>query len=136
MEAKAKAEEEAAGMASSFGVEGSGRYNGVLSDDIPRALAKKLASAEELIQAIRRLHWRKSYELMVPVLWLGPGKSFGELAVQKDASAKLNARAKVRQATVLCRTDCKFAVMSKADYQSVLDNIDRRRVEALKDFFK
>ena len=43
MEAKAKAEEEAAGMASSFGVEGSGRYNGVLSDDIPRALAKKLA---------------------------------------------------------------------------------------------
>ena len=73
---------------------------------------------------------------MVPVLWLGPGKSFGELAVQKDASAKLERRGKARQATVLCRTDCKFAVMSKADYQSVLDNIDRRRVEALKDFFK
>ena len=73
---------------------------------------------------------------MVPVLWLGPGKSFGELAVQKDASAKLERRGKARQATVLCRTDCKFAVMSKSDYQSVLDNIDRRRVEALKDFFK
>ena len=47
MEAKAKAEEEAAGMAGAFG--GAGRYTGVISDDIPRALAKKQASAEELI---------------------------------------------------------------------------------------
>ena len=27
-------------------------------------------------------------------------------------------------------------VMSKTDYQSVLDNIDRRKVEKLKEFFK
>ena len=44
LEAKAKAEEEAAGT---LGV--PGRYSGTMSDDIARALAKKLAAAAELI---------------------------------------------------------------------------------------
>ena len=73
---------------------------------------------------------------MQPVLLLGSGKSFGELAVQKEQNVKIAHLAKARKATVLCRTDCKFAVMSKSDYQSVLDNIDRRKVDKLRDFFK
>ena len=52
---------------------------------------------------------------MIPVLLLGPGKSFGELAMQKEKTKKIE-RDKTRLATVLCRTDCKFAVMKKADY--------------------
>lgn len=71
---------------------------------------------------------------MVPILKLGPGNSFGELAVQKELNTKLALRDKVRAASVLCRTDCKFAVMSKKEYQRVLDNIDRRKVEKLRNF--
>ena len=71
---------------------------------------------------------------MIPILHLGPGKSFGELAVQKEMN--INRMKKARAASVLCRTKCKFAVMQKADYQSVLDNIDRRQADKLKDFFR
>ena len=53
---------------------------------------------------------------MMPVLLLGTGKSFGELAVQKELNTKIAHKAKARKATVVCRTDCKFAVMSKSDY--------------------
>ena len=67
----------------------------------------------ELIKAIKRFHWRKQYELMNPVLKLGPGKSFGELAAQKEVNVKIAHKKKPRAATVLCLTDCKFAVMSK-----------------------
>ena len=82
------------------------------------------------------MNWRKHYELMVPVLRLGPGKSFGELAVQKEINVKIAHKAKARAASVICRKDCRFAVMKKEDYQSVLDNIDRRKVDKLKEFFK
>ena len=71
----------------------------------------------------------------MPILLLGPGKSFGELAIMKE-SKKLMLKSRSRQASVLCRTKCKFAVMSKNSYQSVLDNVDRRKVERLKDFFR
>ena len=67
----------------------------------------------EYIKAVKRFHWRKSYELMNPVLKLGPGKSFGELAAQKEVNVKIAHKKKPRAATVLCLTDCKFAVMSK-----------------------
>lgn len=84
---------------------------------------------------LQRLDWRQKYELMIPILMLGPGKSFGELAVQKEVNVKIAHKPKPRAASVICRTDCKFAVMQKSDYQSVLDNIDRRKVEKLKEFF-
>jgi hypothetical protein len=66
---------------------------------------------EETIQSIERLNWRKMYEFMIPVLKLGAGTSFGELAVQKEVNVKIAHLPKARQATVLCRTDCKFAVI-------------------------
>ena len=37
---------------------------------------------------------------------------------------------------MLCLTPCKFLVMHKKDYQRVLDNIDRRKVDKLKEFFR
>ena len=108
----------------------------ILKEEIPKAMAAKFAVFEDLIHAVLRFTWRKNYELMLPVLKLGQGKSFGELAVQKEVNIKIAHKPKPRAASVLCRTDCKFAVMSKSDYQSVLDNLDRRKVDKLKEFFR
>lgn len=36
-----------------------------------------------------RLRWRKNYECLMPTVLLGQGKSFGELAVQKEDNKKL-----------------------------------------------
>ena len=56
----------------------------------------------------------KNYELMVPVAIFGQGKTFGELALTKDVNAPN--RILPRAASILCLTDCTFAVMNKADY--------------------
>ena len=92
------------------------RFTSALSKDIPFQILTKSQNAEEQIQTILRFQWRKLYELMVPILLLGGGKSFGELAVQKELNVKIAHLAKARQASVLCRTNCKFAVMSKSNY--------------------
>ena len=107
----------------------------VINDEIPDAIRERSNDCMDAIQCMKRYIWRKNYELMMPVLLLGPGKSFGELAMQKEKSKKIE-RDKTRLATVLCRTDCKFAVMKKADYQNVLMNLELRRIERLKEFFK
>ena len=57
----------------------------------------------------------KNYELMIPVNIYGPGKAFGELALTKDINAPN--RVLPRAASIVCLTDCKFAIMNKADYQ-------------------
>lgn len=59
---------------------------------------------------------------MIPVVQLSTGKEFGELALQidKDYPTRIIPRA----ATVKCVTNCKFATMSKKDYQGTLDRID------------
>ena len=91
------------------------RMTKVIQSEIPEAIRERSNACIEVIQSVKRFQWRKNYELMVPILLLGPGKSFGELAIQKD-NFKSTGRDKTRLATVLCRTDCKFAVMNKADY--------------------
>lgn len=61
-------------------------------------------------------------ELMLPVAQLGVGKYFGELALQHN---KENPKKNVpRAATIRCTTQCRFATMSKADYQQILAKID------------
>ena len=52
-----------------------------ISPEIPKAIAARFMNCQEQIEAIKRLHWRKIYELMTPILSLGVGESFGELAV-------------------------------------------------------
>ena len=92
----------------------SRRMTQMIVKEIPESLQERSNECLEVIQAVKRYQWRKNYELMVPVVMLGPGKSFGELAMQKDKT-KIAQDVK-RKATVLCRTNCKFAVMKKDDY--------------------
>ena len=73
---------------------------------------------------------------MTPILRQGPGKSFGELAVQKVMYDQDLSRPKQRAATVFSRTDCKLAVINRDEYQRIFDNLDRRKTSKLLDFFK
>ena len=106
----------------------------MLNNEIPEAIKDRFLKCYESINSLKRLQWRKNYETMIPSLLVGAGRSFGELALRKDDVRVKKALA--RAASVLCRTNCKFAVMNKADYQSVLEIHDRRRVDYLKQFFK
>lgn len=128
--------EEQAAKESAFAVESHRRYTTVIAHEIPQALRARFRQCEELVDAIKRFYWRKNYELSTPILKLGPGNSFGELAVQKEVNVKIAHKAKARAASVTCLTPCKFLVMQKKDYQRVLDNIDRRKVDKLKAFFR
>lgn len=58
------------------------------------------------------------------------------MAAQKETNVKIAHLRKARRATILCKTPCKFGVMAKVDYQNVLDNVDRRTAERLRDFLK
>lgn len=51
-----------------------------MSEDIPKNIQKKTLECEKMIRAILRLTWRKNYEYLTPILRLGSGRSFGELA--------------------------------------------------------
>ena len=59
------------------------------------------------------------------VVKLIAGKSFGELALIKN---------KPRAATIKCLEDCHFAVMSKQDYQKVLQRIEQKNLNKIVDF--
>ena len=65
------------------------RMTQMIKQEIPESIQERSSECLEVIQAVKRYQWRKNYELMVPVLLLGPGKSFGELAMQKDKSKKI-----------------------------------------------
>ncbi|CDW81071.1 UNKNOWN [Stylonychia lemnae] len=56
---------------------------------------------------------------------LKAGKSFGELALIKN---------KPRAATIKCTEDCHFAVMSKTDYEKVLQKIELKKMQKIIDF--
>ena len=77
-----------------------------MNEDLPELITKKTIECENIIRAILRLMWRKHYEYMMPILRYGNGKSFGELAVQKEQNVKLANKPKPRAATVICRTRC------------------------------
>ena len=109
------------------------RYTRVIVHDIPKASMMREEKIRQLAVEIDRLCAIKNYELMVPVVLYGAGKAFGELALTKDVNAPN--RILPRAASVLCSTDCTFAVMNKADYQNVLDHIDRKKIEKIKEFF-
>ena len=64
-----------------MGEEDSKRFTRVIEEEIPAAIAIRIKACEQMIENITRLTWRKNYEYMIPVSKLGPGNSFGELAV-------------------------------------------------------
>ena len=61
---------------------------------------------------LNRLEEVKNQEMMVPVVRLGKGKWFGELALRVTSTEDQLKR----QATVNCVSDCQFATMSKANF--------------------
>jgi hypothetical protein len=65
-------------------------------------------------QELNSLEEVKRFELMIPYSHLGPGKYFGELALQENLEnpSKLITRA----ATVCCIDNCSFATLNKKDY--------------------
>ena len=101
--------------------------------DIPKASLAREEKIKQLGEEIDRLCKIRNYELMIPVSIYGQGKAFGELALTKDPSNPR--RVLPRAASILCLTDCTFAVMNKVDYQNVLDHIDRKKTEKIKAFF-
>ena len=56
----------------------------------------------------------------IEIVKLGPGKSFGELALVKSGT---------RAARITWVEDCKFAVINKELYQKVLSKIDEQNKE-------
>jgi CRP-like cAMP-binding protein len=73
-------------------------------------------------------------EYMITVANDGEGKSFGHLALAYDPNypTKPNTRA----ATITCIQPCKFAVMGKTDYRTVLDRADQKRSELMMAFLR
>ena len=56
---------------------------------------------------------------MFKVNQLKAGMAFGELALINDAP---------RLATIVCETDCSFAVLNKTDYKAILMEAERKKV--------
>lgn len=63
--------------------------------------------------------------LFIETSVLRNGKAFGELALIKN---------KPRAATIKCIDDCHFAVMSKADYEKVLQKIEQKNMNKIIEF--
>lgn len=64
-------------------------------------------------------------KLFIEFTQLKAGKSFGELALIKN---------RPRAATITCIEDCHFAVMSKNDYEKVLQKIELKKMQKIIDF--
>lgn len=68
----------------------------------------------------------KNYETsMVTVAQLTTGMSFGELALIKDQA---------RAASILCNTNCHFAVLCKEDYMNIIGKIQARKLDDFIEF--
>ena len=65
--------------------------------------------------------------LFQEVTILSDGMSFGELALNSGQK---------RAATILCKTDCHFAVMNKADYEKCLLMTAKKNMQLALDFLR
>jgi len=92
------------------------------------SISKKIESEKEnqsfskiidLIESERNRLIRRFDSLFQEVTILKEGMSFGELALNSGVP---------RAATILCKTDCHFAVMSKADYEKCLLNTAKKNM--------
>jgi len=72
-----------------------------------------------LIEAELKRLKRRYDSLFIEVTILKEGMSFGELALNSGVP---------RAATIVCKTDCHFAVMSKADYEKCLLNTAKKNM--------
>ena len=72
--------------------------------------------------------------MMVVLASLGPGKTFGELALLRN---KVSPGKQVRRAaTIIATTDTILAVIDKHDYGIVLDHIEEKNQDGIVQFFR
>ena len=74
-----------------------------------------------------RLKKKLDEKLLIEIISLKQGMSFGELALNNNQP---------RAATIVCKTHCHFAVMSKADYQKCLLGVTKRRIQQILEFLR
>ena len=96
---------------------------------------EKVESSRSLRKSTRLASVRKSppktvvsvtdAPLLIQVAVLGSGKAFGELALINN---------KPRAAKIVCLEECHFAVMSKSDYEKVLQKIEQKSINKFIDF--
>lgn len=109
------------------------RYSKLLKDDIPFKQLSILSSIKTIELEIEKLENQLYFELLTPVVQLGAGKAFGEIALDIDP---LHPQKMItRQATILCMEDCKFAIMTKKDYQDVLLKFQQKMTDNMIKFF-
>ncbi|CDW72769.1 UNKNOWN [Stylonychia lemnae] len=80
---------------------------------------------QQILEQIKELRYQEEQSLFIEIVKLQSGKSFGEIALIKN---------KPRAATIKCNTDCHLAVMSKSDYQKVLQRIEQKSLNKIVDF--
>ena len=71
--------------------------------------------------------WLSCPDQMIHITELKTGASFGELALINDDP---------RAATVVCKTNCHFAYLEKADYQAMLKQICEKTLDILLNYFQ
>ena len=49
--------------------------------ETPKMIRHRYEDCRKLMDNIKRLHWRRNYELMAPTILLSEGKTFGEQAL-------------------------------------------------------
>ena len=77
------------------------------------------------IEKLQKLDW------FIEVVRNKAGDSFGELALQQDDPEK-----RIRSATILCLSECYFAVLGRTEYEKVLKRIEQKDTNNILDFFQ
>lgn len=81
-----------------------------------KSLRSSIANSRKF-NSILPFHTMKKIENMTEFIVLDDGKAFGEAALINDAP---------RGASILCKTDCHFAIMNKEDFNSTLLAIEQK----------
>ena len=60
----------------------------MIDNESPAQIKERCSECIKLMESIKRLHFRRNYELMVPTVLLHEGKTFGEQALQNTGDDK------------------------------------------------
>jgi hypothetical protein len=71
---------------------------------------------------------------MTPILHLGQGKAFGELALQYDPANPT--KVMTRAASCLCLENCMFVKINKQDYRNSIQRLEQRKHEKVQSFMQ
>uniref|UniRef100_A0A7S3KDF4 Cyclic nucleotide-binding domain-containing protein n=1 Tax=Euplotes crassus TaxID=5936 RepID=A0A7S3KDF4_EUPCR len=91
-----------------------------------KSLRNSIASSKKF-NSILPIHTMKKIENMAEFIVLKGGQAFGEAALINNAP---------RSASILCKTDCHFAIMNKENFNGTLLAIEQRRQQKFANFLK